>query len=321
MARRVMLAILLLQLCFALAVAGLAVYLAPQLGWSGPGWPAALLLGLASVVLVRMVISGNNFRMARRAGGPVPAPHALAPAGFVRMFAREFASSMTMQTWTMLRPRTTLHLAEGNGPGKLPMLPVLLLHGYACNGAYWSRLAAQLRRAGVSYMTVDLEPLGAGIDDYAPQIEAALQQLCAATGRPRAIVVGHSMGGLAARAHLRAFGSARVARVITLGTPHHGTALAGFGPGLNARQMQRNSDWLAGLAASEPPEVRALMVSLWSHHDNIVAPQDSARLPGARNVELGGIGHVAIGSHPATLRFVLDEVAQLSRHCAVLETK
>jgi pimeloyl-ACP methyl ester carboxylesterase len=232
------------------------------------------------------------------------------------MFAREFASSMTIQTWTMLRPRTTLHIAEGNaGP------PVLLLHGYACNGAYWSSLAARLRRAGVSYMTVDLEPLGAGIDHYAPQIDAALQQLCVAAGQRQAVVVGHSMGGLAARAHLRAYGSARVARVITLGTPHHGTALAGFGPGLNARQMHRNSDWLAALAASETPAVRALIVSLWSHHDNIVAPQDSARLPGARNVELGGIGHVAIGSHPAALRFVLDEVASLSRDCVNLETK
>ena len=305
-----------------LAVAALAVYLGRQLGWSGPGWPAALLLGLASVVLVRMVISGNNFRMARRAGGPVAAPHALAPAGFARMFAREFASSMAMQTWTMLRPRTTLHLAGRNAERPQPGTPpVLMVHGYACNGAYWSRLAAQLRGAGVSYMTVDLEPLGAGIDDYAPQIDSALQQLCAATGQPQAVVVGHSMGGLAARAHLRAFGSARVARVITLGTPHHGTALAGFGPGLNARQMHRNSDWLAGLAASETPALRALIVSLWSHHDNIVAPQDSACLPGARNVELGGIGHVAIGSHPVTLRFVLDEIAGLSRHCVELETK
>lgn len=320
MARRLMLAILLLQLCFGVAVAALAVFLGRSLGWTGPGWPGAIVLGLTSVVLVRMVISGNNFRMARRAGGPVPAPHTLAPAGCVRMFAREFASSMTMQTWTMLRPRTTLHLAvhaKEHNAG----LPVLLVHGYACNGAYWSRMAARLRQAGFSYMTVDLEPLGAGIDDYAPAIEAALRQLCAATGQPQAVVVGHSMGGLAARAHLRAFGTARVARVITLGTPHHGTALAGFGPGLNARQMRRHSDWLTTLAASESPALRARIVSLWSHHDNIVAPQDSARLPGARNVELGGIGHVAIGSHPATLRFVLDEVAALSPVCVNSETK
>jgi triacylglycerol esterase/lipase EstA (alpha/beta hydrolase family) len=319
MARRLLFAILLLQLCFALAVAGLAVWLGGLWGWSGPGWPAALLLGLASVVLVRLVISGNNFRMARRAGGAMLPQHRLTAPAFLRMFAAEFAASMTLQSWTVLRPRTKFHLSGKDAA--TPVLPVLLVHGYGCDGAYWSRLARLLRQAGASYMTVDLEPMFGGIDDYAPQIEAALQQLCAATGKPQAIVVGHSMGGLAARAHLRAFGSARVARVITVGTPHHGTALAGFGPGLNARQMQRNSEWLAALAASEQPATRALIVSLWSHHDNIVAPQDSARLPGARNVELAGIGHVALGSHPDAMRFVLDEICRISHSFVVTETK
>jgi triacylglycerol esterase/lipase EstA (alpha/beta hydrolase family) len=311
MARRVLLLILLLELG-----GGAAVAAALLLAWPALGWPGAALLGLACVLLVRIVISGNNFRMARRAGSPIPAHHALSPSGFLRMFAAEFAASMTLASWTMLRPRTTLHIASAGSS-----LPVLLVHGYSCNGGYWSRLAARLRREGISYLALDLEPIGAGIDDYAVQIDAALQQLCAATGQRRAVLVCHSMGGLAARAHLRAFGAARVARIITVGTPHHGTALANFGPGLNARQMQRGSPWLAELAASEPPAARALMVSLWSHHDNIVAPQDSARLPGAANVELGGVGHVALGSHPNTVRFVLDEIARVSADFVVAETK
>ena len=311
MARRILLLILLLELG-----GGAAVAAALLLAWPGLGWPGAALAGLACVLLVRIVISGNNFRMSRRAGSPVPGHHALTPFGFLRMFATDFASSMTLSSWTMLRARTTLHLAAGYAG-----LPVLLVHGYGCNGGYWSRLAARLKGEGVSYMALDMEPIGAGIDEYAPQIEAALQQLCAATGKPKAVVVGHSMGGLAARAHVRAFGSGRVARIITVGTPHHGTALAKLGPGLNARQMQRGSPWLVELAASEPPEARALIVSLWSHHDNIVAPQDSARLPGAANVELGGVGHVALGSHPRTLRFVLDEIARVSADFVVTETK
>jgi triacylglycerol lipase len=38
-----------------------------------------------------------------------------------------------------------------------------------------------------------------GIDDYAPLIEQAVQQVTQATGRPP-LLVCHSMGGLAARA-------------------------------------------------------------------------------------------------------------------------
>jgi pimeloyl-ACP methyl ester carboxylesterase len=298
MARRLLLLIMLVQLVFALAIAG-----AVAAWWPSGGWPAGLLVALASVLLVRMVISSNNFRMARRAGSAVPPQHALTLKGRLRLFWGEFSSSMGTSSWTMLRPRSTLHIAS-DGAG----LPVLLVHGYGCNGGYWTRLAVQLRAGGRSWLAVDLEPIGAGIDDYAPQIEAALERLCAAAGTRQAVVVAHSMGGLAARAHLRRYGSARVARVLTVGTPHHGTALASLGPGLNARQMQRGSAWLGALAASETPQTRALITSLWSHHDNIVAPQESARLPGAENVEFGGIGHVELGSHPRVLRFVLDEI-------------
>jgi hypothetical protein len=35
-------------------------------------------------------------------------------------------------------------------------------------------------------------------------------------------------------------------------------------------------------------------------------------LPGARNIEFGGIGHVAMGSNPRILARVLREIAALS---------
>jgi len=158
------------------------------------------------------------------------------------------------------------------------------------------------------------------------RIEARVRELCAATGATRIAIVAHSMGGLAARAWMRsygkpaygkpaygkpAYGSARVARLVTLGTPHHGTALARFGLGANAVQMRRDSAWLRDLAAAEGPDVRARIVSLYTHHDNIVAPQDSSVLPGARNVAFGGIGHVALGSNPRVLAEVLRALREL----------
>ena len=104
--------------------------------------------------------------------------------------------------------------------------------------------------------------------------------------------------------------------MITLGTPHHGTCLAAFGLGLNAAQMRRAARdeppecaWLRELAQGEDPAARSLVTSIWSHHDNIIAPQTSSELPGARNLAFGGVGHVALGRNPRILEAVMREIA------------
>jgi hypothetical protein len=72
------------------------------------------------------------------------------------------------------------------------------------------------------------------------------------------------------------------------------------------------SDWLRALAASESAATRALVSSIYTHHDNIIAPRTSSVLPGARNIEFGGIGHVALGRNPRILNQVMDEIATQS---------
>ena len=263
----------------------------------------ALLAAVGAVLLVRMAITANNFRLARR---PLPEHARLDWPAQLQLFLHEFASTMLTSSWTMLRHRPRLHIAaQPRG------LPVLLVHGYGCNGGYWAQLAALLERENISYTTVDLEPVTAGIDDYTGLVEQAVQRLLAASKAERVVIVAHSMGGLVSRAWMRRHGASRVARVITLGTPHHGTDLASFGVGDNARQMRRDGAWLAELDAGDRAQ-RHLFTSIYSHHDNIIAPQDSCHLPGARNVAVGGIGHVALGRHPAILKSVLAEILAIT---------
>jgi triacylglycerol esterase/lipase EstA (alpha/beta hydrolase family) len=139
-----------------------------------------------------------------------------------------------------------------------------------------------------------------------------VEALCAASGRRQVAIVAHSMGGLVARAWMREHGAARAARVITLGTPHHGTALARFGLGRNAFQMRPGSAWLRALDASEDAATRARITSIYTHHDNIVSPRESSRLAGARNLAFGGVGHVALGSDARVLAAVMNELAALA---------
>ena len=284
--------------------------------WWRPAWESALsapstaavylAAGLLIVLLVRLLISANNFYLSWRAGSITPPAHALTPLSAASLFWQEFHSSMLTSSYYMLRPIGLRVVPAATG------LPVLLIHGYACNSGYWLPMSKLLTQARISHYGIDLEPPGASIDAFVPQVRAAVQRLREATGSAQVIIVGHSMGGLVARAYLRDCAQrgadAHVARVITLGTPHHGTALAHFGPGSNAAQMRRDSAWLAALAASEANTQRMLISSIYSVHDNIIAPQNSSELPGARNLVFGAIGHVALGRHPLIMRCTLQEI-------------
>jgi triacylglycerol esterase/lipase EstA (alpha/beta hydrolase family) len=289
-----------------LAIIMLAQALAALLLWrlmSGPlPGAVALAAALALVALVRMLIVANNFHLSWRARSATPQQHGLDWRGRLRLFFGEYAASMRASSWTMLWHHPRVHIAS---PPR--GLPVLLVHGYGCNGGYWASLRRLLAQQRISHDAVDLEPVTADIDHYTEQIAAAVQRLLAATGQDRLVIVAHSMGGLASRAYLQAHGDAAVAKLITLGTPHHGTALASFGIGANARQMRRGAQWLAALDKGDAGR-RERITSIWSHHDNIIAPQDSCRLEGARNIELGGVGHVALADNAVVLSHVLNEI-------------
>jgi len=125
------------------------------------------------------------------------------------------------------------------------------------------------------------------------------------------VVVGHSMGGLAARRYVATRGAGRIAKIITIATPHAGTALAIFGLGANAAQMRRESAFLATLVREESRGKAALrLTSIYSVHDNLVAPQTTSRLDWARNVPVAGVGHITILMAPNAHRELLAELRE-----------
>jgi triacylglycerol esterase/lipase EstA (alpha/beta hydrolase family) len=306
----------LLRMLLAVQAAAAAAIALAAWAWLGAAPWKALLAGLGSVLLVRLAINANNFALSARSASPTPAAFRLGLLGRLRLFAEEFGASMVGSSWHMARGAAHARIHPGS---RSP--PVLLLHGYGCNSGYWAHLVPLLDAARISHATVDLEPVTGDIDGYVPLVEQAVRELCERSGAGKAAIVAHSMGGLVARAWMRRHGSARVARVITLGTPHHGTSLASFGVGANAAQMRRargasqaaESAWLRALAAAEDSATRALITSIYTHHDNIIAPQTSSALPGARNIEFGGVGHVALGSNPRILAAVMRELGALSQ--------
>jgi triacylglycerol lipase len=276
----------------------------------------ALPMGFGTVILVRLAITANNFLLAWRYRSHAPYHHRIGRWTALMLFFGEFRATMTVSSWHMpflaFSRRSPEH-AEG--------LPVLLIHGYGCNSGYWHAMSKALLKARIAHHAIDMEPVIGGIDDYVPMIHQAIERLCSETGSKRIAVVAHSMGGLAVRAYLRVHGDKRIAKAITLGTPHHGTVLAHFGVGLNTHQMRHTvteqegvaSEWLRALAAGEAPSVYRLFVSIYSHHDNIISPQTSSHLEGAKNIEFHAIGHVALALDAAVQATIIHELREASQ--------
>ncbi|QKS29763.1 MAG: alpha/beta fold hydrolase [Candidatus Accumulibacter similis] len=185
-------------------------------------------------------------------------------------------------------------------------LPVLLVHGYGCSRGAWWWLRRRLEAAGWTVATISLEPVCASIDDYVEPLARRIDAVLAQTGADRLLLVGHSMGGLAARRYLQRCGSARVARLVTLGTPHQGSRLAHIGAGENARQMRPHSDWLRALANPAP---LLDTVVIYSPHDNFVMPQANLELPGATARAIDGLGHLAMLFSPRVAIALLAALA------------
>ena len=311
MIARITRVLILLQIAVAISLFSLAVKV-----WRIDNLWLASILSIGTVCLFRILITASNFCFAWIHRSETPLKHRIDTRQALHLFKEEFKASMLVSSWSM--PFRTFHIrAIKNSTG----LPVLLLHGYLCNSGYWDTMSNALMRANISHHAIDLEPVFSDIDGYVPILHRAVETLCQDTGQQEIIVVAHSMGGLAARAYLRVHGCKRIAMVITLGTPHHGTCLANSAAGLNSRQMHwigsarngRPSDWLSDLAKTENQAVRARFVSLYSHHDNIIAPQTSAHLPGATNIEFHGIGHVNLASNPQIQACVLEQILLASQ--------
>jgi len=110
----------------------------------------------------------------------------------------------------------------------------------------------------------------------------------------RVTIIAHSMGGLVARVALRSLGSDVIKHIITLATPHHGTAIARVLQWPATRQMCPGSSWLAALNATQEGHWRVPVTSIYSLEDNLVAPARSPVLLGAKLHEMRGLGHFGL---------------------------
>lgn len=260
----------------------------------------AALLGLATVLTVGggagLWLHHHRFdRYHRRKG-------LRTPAAFGRWALAE-ARDFGVLGWWHLRA----FLRDGwRAPTEVRGRPVVCVHGYTQNATNFWGLRRVLERKGRPTVAISMLHRLAPIRWYARRLERRLEALIARS--PDGIdVVAHSMGGIVLRMVLaaRADLAAAVRTVVTLGSPHRGTAAARGIPLLpEVRALKRRSALWADLPELTALVPHARVVAVAGDADTIVYPVDTSLVPGAEAVVLRGIGHAGLLTRPRALAAV-----------------
>jgi pimeloyl-ACP methyl ester carboxylesterase len=287
---------------------------------------------------------------------------------------------MMIRSW---RTFAALVLLLWASPAMAAQLPVLFIHGFCSSADTWDDTLPQLStrrygydaprlyenangqaaartlvRAGSKTFRIDFSDLAGGFDllavadvpteRKAGELKVVIDAIKQLTGAPAVILVGHSLGGLAARSYMQGTGYDRqgtpirygrdVGALITIDTPNQGSALAyvsGFperdacilADTVNLRELQPASRFLRRLNRQPWPALAPVhsIISSTSgtNHDDVVnvtsqdlmALDQYATLAEARRwvqtFERNGVLHLRVHGDPLTVSLFTGIISDL----------
>jgi pimeloyl-ACP methyl ester carboxylesterase len=151
-------------------------------------------------------------------------PRPLGGRGWVRFYLRTIGSAYIIVWWglrAMFRDR--LRYPAGARSGR----PVLCVHGFHMNSTCMWGIRRHLESQGRPTRSVFLGAPYQKAEIYAGPLSRAMHELALQFPEEGFDVVAHSMGGLIVRLALARDPelAGKMHRIVTLGTPHHGTSL------------------------------------------------------------------------------------------------
>lgn len=152
--------------------------------------------------------------------------------------------------------------------------PVVFVHGFFGHASNFRVLRQALADAGARNATQFSYGPSLDYQRLAGQLGKTLEEICTAAGTPRVDVVGHSLGGLAARYLVDSGAGHLVRRLVTLGSPYYASVIP--------------DRELAIFAADDP----------------LIPVPEPERLPHERMKVIPDCGHLGLLYHPAVLRDV-----------------
>ncbi len=174
--------------------------------------------------------------------------------------------------------------------------PILLVHGYMNHPSVWFFFKRRLEALGFGPIyTAHLGFPFHSIRVYAEKLKAQAEKIAKETKREDLILIGHSMGGLVSSFYASILAPPnKVTDVITIASPLHGTPIAYFGIGPNAKEMRPNSFLLKEMREAMEKKKEIRFFHLATKSDPLVVPGESAIISQNEHFLFEDIGHASL---------------------------
>ena len=216
--------------------------------------------------------------------------------------ARERVQALTREALALARQATLLHRDVASVAPTDERELIVLVHGFLATAGVLRPLRDRLEADGHAVASFTHAP-GLGVADLAQRVGEVVQ----GSHAERIQLVGHSIGGLAARWFVEALGGdPRIAQTVSLASPFWGTRRARLLPGQLGRDLHPESPLLERLRASVTRGVPHFAVS--GTHDAVVGAPSSLGSAGELLAE--GCGHNAVLYDPSVLDAVVKRLVR-----------
>jgi pimeloyl-ACP methyl ester carboxylesterase len=187
--------------------------------------------------------------------------------------------------------------------------PIVFVHGLGGHRGNFLPTRLFLRLNGRSRTYSLGFPPGSDLEALAAELRRFIEEVCTVNGLAadaQIDLVAHSMGGLLARLALEdAATRARVATLVTMGTPHGGTHAARYAATPTLRSLRPESALMLRLDQQIPWQGPPRLVAFWSASDLLLLPARAACVEGAENIEIEGLTHYGYLLNPVSFRRLL----------------
>jgi triacylglycerol lipase len=172
--------------------------------------------------------------------------------------------------------------------------PIVFVHGYTGSASNWDTMVGRFKSDGWTDAELTRKTYSSSDSNkaVAQAVAAEVDRVLGATGASKVDIVTHSMGGLSSRYYVKYLASTgKVDEWVSLGGPNHGTTWAYGCASIPCLEMRPGSSFLTELNAGDETPGAVNHGTWWSPCDEIIDPDDSTALSGAKNTKTACIAH------------------------------